>query len=254
MKRRVFGYARQTEHQSGGGVSATRQKALVEAFAAKYLQSEDHRWIGFFADRATAGGTPLSERKMGQKLCLLLDRGDVLVVYDLALMFSSVFDGTYCMGQWLNRGVRIVSLNGDIDTGALDAEGVGQLARILSDIAGLSRAEHAERIKAGMDKARAEGRALNKAKPLGQKLRRQRGKTYLEPDPEERRIMGMIVSMHDEEGLMFIRVAARLHKLGLRRNGRRWSPQMCQKACRRELELREREAADKEPPTSGLDA
>jgi len=254
MKRRVFGYARQTEHQSGGGVSATRQKALVEAYVAKYLEPKDHRWIGFFADRATAGGTPLSERKMGQKLCLLLDRGDVLVVYSLALLFSSVYDGTSLMARWINRDVRIVALDSNIDTdpAALGAEGVGQLSSILDDIANLSRSEHTERIRAGLVHARAEGRALNQVTPYGMKRVRRRGKVYLKPDEAERKLLDLMCELHDGD-MIYSRIAERIFRLGHLRRSRRWSPRMIERGCRARLAQREREAAQPEEPSSPSD-
>jgi len=252
MTKRCFGYIRATQNRDAGGISARRQRAIIEAYYAKHLESEGYQW-GLFVDKSDAAGTMLSERPMGGgKLALRLEPGDTVLVWRLDLLFANAFDAIYHLATWLGRGVHLLALDDLLDSGAL-GDGLAEAARILGAVSELDRATHSEKIKKAMDELRRNGRALNRSKPFGQRRRRQRGQVFLEVDEAERAVMAKIVRLHEEDNLMFIRVAARLHKLGLQRNGRRWSPEMCRKAYHRELELRAAEAADKEPPTGGPD-
>ncbi len=152
------------------------QRAEIQRWLdANHFASDQVRW---FEDKFT--GKSIA-RPDFQKLQRSLGRGvfDTVVCWKLDRLSRSFRDGVRLIGDWTQRGIRIVSVTQNIDMSGL----TGQLiASVLFAVAEMELAHMKERQKAGIAVARAEGKykgrkkGATKGKP--ERAKALRGKGY----------------------------------------------------------------------------
>jgi len=98
------------------GLTQEVQEKQLRAYYEAVLQSEGVLWGGFFYDKATSGGTPLTEREEGRRLWALAQPGDHVGWSKLDRAFRSVRDGAHQMHLFKQRGVHTHSIDLRIDT------------------------------------------------------------------------------------------------------------------------------------------
>jgi putative DNA-invertase from lambdoid prophage Rac len=147
---RVFGYGR---------VSTTDQTAsnqLQELQQQLGFEIEPHRW---FAE-TVSGGVPSSERKGFNKLLERLEAGDLLVVSKLDRIGRDALDVVSTIRRLAEKGIKVKVLAlGDVD---LTSTAGKAILGILATVAELEKDLIIERTKAGLARAKAEGKQLGR--------------------------------------------------------------------------------------------
>lgn len=106
-----------------------------------------------------------SERPILQEMLAQVRPGDVIVIWKLDRLGRSLRNLVDIVGQLINRGVGLKSLNDNIDTTTPQ----GRLTfNIFASLAEFERDLISERTKAGLESARARGRMGGKPKGLSQ--------------------------------------------------------------------------------------
>jgi len=147
---RVFGYGRVST------ADQTTSNQLQELQQQLGFEIEPQRW---FAE-TVSGGVPSSERKGFNKLLERLETGDLLVVSKLDRIGRDVIDVISTIRRLADRGIKVKVLAlGDAD---LTSTAGKAILGILATVAELEKDLIIERTKAGLARAKAEGRKLGR--------------------------------------------------------------------------------------------
>lgn len=147
---RVFGYGRVST------ADQTTTNQLQELQQQLGFEIEPHRW---FAE-TVSGGVPSSEREGFNKLLERLETGDLLVVSKLDRIGRDVIDVISTIRRLADRGIKVKVLAlGDVD---LTSTAGKAILGILATVAELEKDLLIERTKAGLARAKAEGRQLGR--------------------------------------------------------------------------------------------
>jgi len=147
---RVFGYGRVST------ADQTASNQLQELQQQLGFEIEPHRW---FAE-TISGGVPSTERKGFNKLLERLEAGDLLVVSKLDRIGRDVLDVISTIRRLADRGIKVKVLAlGDVD---LTSTAGKAILGILATVAELEKDLIIERTKAGLARAKAEGRQLGR--------------------------------------------------------------------------------------------
>lgn len=128
------------------------QRAEIQAWLNRnYIPDSDVRW---FEDKET--GKTL-HRPEFQKLSTWLEKGtfDTVVCWKLDRLSRNFLDGVRLIGDWTERGIRIVSVTQSIDLSGMTGRLV---AAVLFAVAEMELAHIKERQAAGIRLARANGK------------------------------------------------------------------------------------------------
>jgi len=151
---RVFGYARvSTEEQVKSG-SLDQQREAIRS----YCKSRGYELVRLFTD---AGVSALSHRPEWEELMRRLEAGEAeaVVVTKLDRWGRSVKDLVTSIDQLQRWGIAFVSIGDSIDTSTPNGR---LLFHILSAFAEFEREVIRERLAAGRERARAEGKTLHR--------------------------------------------------------------------------------------------
>lgn len=151
---KVFGYARvSTEEQVKSG-SLDQQKDMIR----RYCESRGYELVHLFTD---AGVSALSHRPEWEELMRRLEAGEVeaIVVTKLDRWGRSVKDLVTSIDQLHRWGVNFISIGDSIDTSTPNGR---LLFHVLSAFAEFEREVIRERLTAGRERARAEGKTLHR--------------------------------------------------------------------------------------------
>jgi DNA invertase Pin-like site-specific DNA recombinase len=205
-------------------------------------------------DPATSGKILLREREAGSVLCRSLKKGDHVVIAKLDRAFRRLSDCCVMLEDFERRGVHLHVCN--LLGGAIDlSKPIGRfLIQMLGAFAELERAFIAERTSEAMKARRRHG--LGGGRPhYGFKHetrhrtvdgKREAYKVEV-PDPEERRVMRMILAWRTEDPpWSWDQIREKLnYGLKLRtRDGREWSIERIRRAAKAEAILQLREVTD----------
>ncbi len=138
---RVFGYGRgSTDDQEITLV--IQEEACKREFEHRY-EPQGHTWGGMFLDRGVSGSKRMQNRGEGFKMCLAVERGDIIIITKLDRGFRNTRDFIEQLDRWTDKGVALRMLDMDLDT----STPVGRmLAIILAGVAEFERARLRERM------------------------------------------------------------------------------------------------------------
>lgn len=178
-RRRCYGYVRvSTLRQGELGDSLETQRQAIALIA----QLEGFDLVEVFADTATSGGTPLSERPEGGKLLKRVQSGDLIVCTKLDRFSRDALDAANVL-KYLKRhnvGLYLKDLGGNVTDTNVSALIFG----VLSNIAEFERSRIAERIAEVKRNQKSEGRFLGGGVPFGFKRSVDDARAYLVADLE----------------------------------------------------------------------
>ncbi|MCK4625876.1 MAG: recombinase family protein [Phycisphaerae bacterium] len=148
MKAKIGAYLRvsTTDKQT----TRSQKEAIRQWAKANHVSADHLRW---YEDKMTGTTT---DRPQLQRLLWGIDKGriDTVVVFKLDRLSRSMKDGIQILSDLASKQVRVVSVSENIDFGS----SVGRLlASILLAVASFERETTVERIKAGMQAAKANG-------------------------------------------------------------------------------------------------
>lgn len=147
---RVFGYGRVST------ADQTTTNQLQELQHQLGFEIEPQRW---FAE-TVSGGVPSSERKGFNKLLERLEAGDLLVVSKLDRIGRDALDVVTTIRRLAEKGIKVKVLAlGDVD---LTSTAGKAILGILATVAELEKDLIIERTKAGLARAKAEGKQLGR--------------------------------------------------------------------------------------------
>lgn len=147
---RVFGYGRVST------IDQTATNQLQELQQQLGFEIEPQRW---FAE-TVSGGVPSSERKGFNKLLERLEAGDLLVVSKLDRIGRDALDVVSTIRRLAEKGIKVKVLAlGDVD---LTSTAGKAILGILATVAELEKDLIIERTKAGLARAKAEGKQLGR--------------------------------------------------------------------------------------------
>lgn len=158
---KVYGYARvSTEEQVKSG-SLDQQVEKIKS----YCNSQDHELVELFTD---AGVSALKERPEFEKMMGTIENGraknqevDGIVVTKLDRFGRSVKDLVMNMETLQEEEIDFISIGDSLDTSTLNGK---LLFHILSAFAEFEREIIRERMQAGRERAKAEGKKLHRPK------------------------------------------------------------------------------------------
>lgn len=185
----------------GRGSTEEQEETLVHQrgeIAREYERRLKHKGYALgdtFIDEGVSSSVPLMQRPQGYRLCLALGRGDAVIVTDLDRIFRNTHELCRHLEEWDERGVRLVVLSLDIDTGTPVGRAAIQMLAVFGEF---EKSMTSERLRDWWASRRARGLpAGGRYPPYG--FRRVGGKSSrrYEPWPEQRALGARIVQMMD---------------------------------------------------------
>lgn len=135
--------------------TASQRQAIRDWAKSAHVRLEDITW---FEDKKS-GST--MDRPALARMLRAIDRGaiDGVIVFKLDRLSRSVSDGISMLGSLADKGIRVVSVSENIDF----SNSVGRLiASVLFSVGCFSREQTIERIRAGMQAAKASGKIIGR--------------------------------------------------------------------------------------------
>jgi len=198
---RVFGYCRvSTSGQAIDGVSLDAQKAKIAAWCL----ANDAELVDVFVDAGLSGGKAHNRPALAAALDAACSSGAVLCVYSLSRLARSTKD-TIAIAERLEKtGAELVSLSEKIDT----TSAAGKMVfRMLAVLAEFERDQISERTSTAMQHMRAAGKFTGEV-PFGFQLAAD-GESLV-ADENEQRIIELIRSLREVDGMSYRAIAAEL--------------------------------------------
>ncbi len=151
------------------------QRYAIKEYAARH----GVEIVKCFQDVGVSGGVPVFERPGFRKLLRFADREGVrvLIIYDLTRFSRSFYDGLTAFHRLLKDGWSVITVAGVSPFSLnLPDNAAGRMLRnvllsLLLSMAEWYRLDVAERTKAGIERARAEGKRVGRP-PLSEETRR----------------------------------------------------------------------------------
>lgn len=146
----IFGYGRVSTGQQ------TTDNQRLELQQAGYGIEDDY----WFADQGISGKTPASQRPEFGRMLGQMRKGETLVVAKLDRLGRDAIDVMQTIRQLGERNIKVVVLQ--LGTTDLTSPAGKLLLAMLAAVAEMERDLLVERTQAGLQRARAEGRALGR--------------------------------------------------------------------------------------------
>lgn len=208
------------------GVTRDVQEKQLHAYWQAVLEPEGVEWGGFFYDKATSGGTPLTERPEGRSLWALAQPGDHVGWSKLDRAFRSVRDGAHQMHLFKQRGVHTHSIDLRIDT----STPMGQFVlHVLIAFAELEHQYASIRTKEVVAQLRAAGHPKFHDCIGWRAVRDGHGGWVTTPDQQERDVVKHIYEQY-RLGYSQEEISADLMRRGIRRVHTLWYPKTIRRA------------------------
>lgn len=189
---RVFGYARSSTDEQIDTIMAQIERCKAE-YAHRFA-SEGYVWGGEYTDQGVSGSKGFRNRPAGHNLHCEAGKGDVIIITKLDRGFRNTADFFAVVEVWAKKGVRLVMLDLNLDTGTP----VGRLmAGMLALFAEFERARAGERTADVLRARRAKGLPIAGQTAYGFKCVGKKGQRRLRPDPYTRAIGKKIVEWID---------------------------------------------------------
>ena len=211
----VYGYTRvSTVEQAEDRSSLEDQARRIQG--AAMMRGENLARL--FSDPGVSGGTPLRLRPGGAELMKVLQRGDVVIAAKMDRIFRNTEDALSTANAMADMGVALVIA--DMGCDPVTGSGVAKLFfSILASVAEFERNRIAERVNDGKQAKKKAGGFIGGYLPYGMKVEGSRRTGVLVPNPEEQKIIALVMEMH-EKGETLGHICYQLTKKGYRsRNG-----------------------------------
>lgn len=217
---RAYGYIRvSTDEQAETGVSLDAQRAKIAA----YCVANDLDLADVFVD---AG---ISAKRVDTRPALLAaltvaKRGDALVVVKLDRLARNTVDALTLADDLDRRSVALHSISEKLDTQSATGR---FFFTLLASLAEMERRQIGERTAMAMRHKRERGEYTGGDAPFGFTVEGGR----LVEDEAEARIVRMVVSLHDDDGLSWSAIARELNARGITtKRGTTWQAVQVQRA------------------------
>ena len=207
------------------------QRRQCEAYCQAFLLNQDGVEMGepgWLYDKAVSGSKPLADRPEGQKLWVLAQPGDHIVVSKLDRAFRSIIDGAQTIQLFKSKGIFLHVLDVRVDT----STSMGRfVVNVMLAFAQLQRDYVSERtqevIRLRKENRLPHGRTVVHA-PFGWQ-RRGKSKSYyiVESEEEREQIAQMAAWRADGKSWEAISSLCRRHRYCKTRG---WSPTTCELA------------------------
>ncbi len=161
-------------------VSREDENPENQRYAIKEYVARHHiEVVKWFQDVGVSGGVPVFERSGFRRLLRFADREGVrvLIIYDLTRFSRSFYDGLTAFHRLLQDGWSVITVSGVSPFSLnLPDNAAGKMLRnvllsLLLSMAEWYRLDVAERTRAGLERARAEGKRVGRP-PLSEETRR----------------------------------------------------------------------------------
>lgn len=194
--KRVFGYVRGSTKEQADTLSV-QEAEILRHYEYRYKR-DGYEYAGTYTDAGVSGSTPLAERPEGLRLVACVEEGDVIVVTKLDRLFRNFRDLADRMEWAKKRGVSLVLLDLNVDTGTP----VGQmLASIVGAVAQFERDRMRERLAETIRLRKAQGRPVARNAPYGYRLSGPRGNRHFVRSNHQRKWGKVFVELIDGRGM-----------------------------------------------------
>jgi len=157
----AYGYIRvSTSMQAEEGISLVTQSNRI----AEYCKFRGYNLVKIYEDAGLSGGN--ANRPGLTEVLSILKKGDYLVVAELSRLSRNSSDAVKLHTQFREKGIKLVSLNPDIDFSTAVGE---MMYNVLVAIYQLERRQTAERVSVNMKTLSAQGK-LRPRPPFGWKF------------------------------------------------------------------------------------
>jgi DNA invertase Pin-like site-specific DNA recombinase len=173
----------------------SQEEILTNYFRLRRSMDKTISWGGWFPDAAQTSTVPFLERPMGSKIFLKANYGDLLVVSNFDRAFRSVIDCDNALRCCLEKGIRIIILDLDVNTETPLGRAFVKLVAVLKE---LEREEISRRIKDAIQYNIRHVNPHSSFVPVGWK---NKNKQYV-PYREERNMARRVVEMYHSGGTM----------------------------------------------------
>ena len=207
------------------GLTREVQEKQLRAYYEAVLEPEGVVWGGFFYDKATSGGTPLTERPEGRRLWAVAQKGDHVAWAKLDRAFRSVRDGAHQMHLFRERGIHTHSIDMRIDTSTPMGAFVLHVLIAFAELEHQYASIRTKEVVASM----REKRHPVYFDCIGWRPVKADGEWDAVPDMEERRVVEAIYAAY-QMGKSQEDIAADLMRRGIRRPRGQWSPKTIRRA------------------------
>ncbi len=214
----AWGYIRlSTERQVQENNTVEKQKEEITRYYEYQLKPLGYQLGGFITDLAQSAATPILKRPGGQKLNMMLRRGDAVITTTLDRCFRNVVDLRQTLDRWHKEGVSWHNIQYQIDT----STALGRyMVTIMCAFSELEKSMIRERMNASMERLEQKGFLVRGGEraPYGFKIRRKKfeGKMrkYLVPAPEDRLLPKVIVTLREKHKMTYSSIAKDLGERG----------------------------------------
>lgn len=197
-----YGYARvSTAIQTTEGHSLEEQEKKIRAWA----ELNNMKLMGMYID-AGVSGTFMFERPEFSRLMKDIDRGDVLVAYDISRVSRNSKDMTDLMHIMKKMGASAYFIKDGFNTSTTMGKAMAQVASIFKEI---EAAYTSERTREAYQENKQAGRASGRPPYGWKKIDYSPGSGLIE-DPEQQRIISLIRRLRDEDKMSFNAIANKL--------------------------------------------
>lgn len=199
---RAFGYGRVSHSVQAAGESINSQQDRVQKFFENTIHEKGVTWGGFISEKGgvSAFKTRFFQRAGGRALLSQLKPGDHLIVDKLDRLWRSVRDFTELL-EWFkayNVTLHIVNLQGcqmSMDTPMGDF-----MLTLFVMLAQLESQNKSERLRVQFQHSEHAGYWQRKGRPPGTTVYGNKPRQQLKWNWDERRLMGQIVKICNEQG------------------------------------------------------
>ncbi len=175
----VYCYARSSTNEQEVTIFAQERRCRQE-FDMRF--AETHTWGGLFADQGVSGSKKFFQRDAGFRLNLELKQGDVVIFTKLDRGFRNVRDFLEVIELWEQKGVRLIMLDLNLDTGTPTGK---MMAVVMAAFGEFERERCKERTKEVAAERKRLGLPVGRP-PYGFRCNGPRGKRILQADPLQR--------------------------------------------------------------------
>jgi DNA invertase Pin-like site-specific DNA recombinase len=220
LPQRVFSYGRVSHINSMEGMSLDAQRQAIDDYVEWNLEGVPR--CAHFEDHAvSAYSNPLVERPSGAKLDSELREGDHVVFARLDRVWRSTLDMAKTWEDWKKRGITVHFADTSLDSSTASGEA---LMELLAVFAKWESADSSERVKAALDRAKREGRAVNRESPIGfETVVRGTSKVFA-PNTTQIRDAWMVNHLRNRHGMTVHQTAEHMEKIVAYRENRKPFP------------------------------
>jgi DNA invertase Pin-like site-specific DNA recombinase len=112
----------------------TQEEILTNYYRLRHSIDSSIRWGGWYPDAAITSRVPFLERPMGSKIFRVAEPGDLMVVSNFDRAFRSVMDCDGCLKSCLEKRIRVIILDLDVNTETALGRAFVKLVAVLKEL------------------------------------------------------------------------------------------------------------------------